>query len=84
MPNGKHGDHPLTDILLHKLPTFSPIIDQLIVEIAALGGEKDIESKFNLFKPPPFNLFETELKKIRDRLKKEAKERGWEVKETDT
>lgn len=79
MTNGKRGDHPLTDILLYKLPTFSSTIDALITEIVALGGRKELEEKFNLFKPPPFEVFEAELKTIRDRLKKEAKERGWEV-----
>ena len=77
--NGKHSDHPLTDILVHNLSVFSPIADALIREIVTLGGEKELETKFNLFKPPPSNVFEKELKEMRDRLKKEAKKRGWEV-----
>jgi hypothetical protein len=31
--NGKAGDHPLTDILVHGLPVFSPEVDALIKEI---------------------------------------------------
>jgi hypothetical protein len=38
MPNGKPGDHPLSDILTHGLPTYGPEIDGLIREIDALEG----------------------------------------------
>lgn len=38
MPNGKPGDHPVSDILSHGLPTYSPEIDGLIREIDALEG----------------------------------------------
>ena len=38
MPNGKPGDHPLSDILRHGLPTYSPEIDELIREIDVLQG----------------------------------------------
>lgn len=79
MANGKPGDHPLTDILYYKLPTFSPAIDNLIREIVALGGERELETKLNLFSPPPLDVFEAQLRAMRDHLKQEAKERGWEV-----
>lgn len=79
MPNGKAGDHPLTDILAYNLPTFSPTADALIKEIVSLGGQRELEAKFNLFSPPPLGRFEVELQVLRDRLKQEAKERGWEV-----
>ena len=38
MPNGKPGEHPLSDILSHGLPTYGPEIDGLIREIDALEG----------------------------------------------
>ena len=79
MPNGKQGDHPLTDILHWKIPRFSPKADQLIVEIVQLGGETELKRSFNLFAPPPIPEFEVSLQQIRDRLYREAKERGWEV-----
>ncbi len=77
--NGKHGDHPLTDILIHKIPVFSPTADNFIKEIVALGGRRELETRFNLFSPPPIPVFEKELKMMRDHLKQEAKKRGWEV-----
>ena len=30
MPGGKPGDHPRTDIVIHGLPVFGPIVDDLI------------------------------------------------------
>ncbi len=37
MPDGKPGDHPLTDIVVHRIPTYTPTIDALIREIHALA-----------------------------------------------
>jgi hypothetical protein len=34
MPNEKPGDHPLTDILVHKLNVYGPEADDLIRKIA--------------------------------------------------
>lgn len=79
MANGKPGDHPLTDILYHGRLTFSPAIDNLIREIVSLGGERELEAHFNLFSPPALDAFEAQLRAMRDRIKQEAKGRGWEV-----
>jgi hypothetical protein len=75
MPNGKPGDHPLTDILVHKLRTFSREIDSLIAEIVRLGGRKELERKFNFFSLPPIPEFEKSLREMRERLLSEAKEK---------
>ena len=77
--NGNRGDHPLTDILVHNLKVFSAAADSLIKEICSLGGEKELEKEVDLFNPPPIDKFENVLRELRDKLKKEAKDRGWEV-----
>ena len=79
MANGKKGDHPLRDITHWKTSRFSPKADGLIFEIVQLGGTAELEQTFNLFVPPPLPEFEASLQVIRDRLYREAKERGWEV-----
>jgi len=79
MPNGKKGDHPLTDIMYWKISRFSPKADGLIAEIVQLGGRTELEKTFNLFAPPSILEFEKALQEIRDRLYLEAKQRGWEV-----
>ena len=79
MSNGKQGDHPLTDILIYKIPVFSPSVDKLIVEIAKLIPDYKLSEMFNWFSPPPLLEFEKQLKEVRDKFKKEAKEKGWEL-----
>jgi hypothetical protein len=74
MPNGKLGDHPLTDILIHNRRTFSAEIDALIVDIVGLGGRNELERSFNLFVPPPLSEFEKLLKEMHERLLNDAKQ----------
>lgn len=38
MPNGKPGDHPLTDIVKHRLPMFGDEIDEEIRRIDAIAS----------------------------------------------
>jgi hypothetical protein len=77
--NGNKGDHPLTDIVIHNLRVFSETADNLIKEIYDLGGESELEKNVDLFNPPSIDKLEKLLRELRDRLKKNAKDRGWEV-----
>jgi hypothetical protein len=40
--NGKRGDHPLTDILVHKLEIYGPEADELIREISELSSRREL------------------------------------------
>lgn len=79
MVNGRLGDHPITDILIHNVTVFSPAIDNLIKEMARLAGEDRLYEMFDWFSPPDLPELEGELRETLDKLKNEAKERGWEV-----
>jgi len=86
MPNGKAGDNPLTDILDYGLPVFSPKADALIVEISRLADTRvmsDLERRLVSLYPVPTGAdlvaFEADLTALRDRLRANAVERGWEV-----
>jgi hypothetical protein len=86
MPNGKPGDHPYTDIVIHGRDVYSPRADNLIREIAALSDEKarrDLANRlfaeFNEYRNPDVNKLEQVLAELRDRLKQEARDRGFEV-----
>jgi hypothetical protein len=35
--NGKEGDHPLTDILVYRRPTFNDEVDELVRELDSVG-----------------------------------------------
>lgn len=37
MPNGKHGDNPLSDLVIHGAHPFPPDIEQMLLKIDALG-----------------------------------------------
>ena len=37
MPNGKSGDHPVTDIVVHGQAAFGGRLDELIAELNAMG-----------------------------------------------
>ncbi len=41
MPNGKPGDNPYTDVVLHGMTVFGPVIDGLIRRVAETGGADD-------------------------------------------
>ena len=43
MPNGKPGDHPVTDICIHGIRQFSRKVDELIRQVVSLGWGKRIE-----------------------------------------
>ena len=43
MPNGKPGDHPITDIVNHKVPTYTPEIDELVRKLVKLGYADTVE-----------------------------------------
>jgi hypothetical protein len=85
--NGKPGDHPLTDILHWNHEVFGRDADDLIREIVRLGGSEALER-------PPLDLvtldprynrdvdlpaLEGKLRELRDTLRANARERGWEV-----
>lgn len=48
MPNGKPGDHPLTDILVHGFTVFGSELDGLVREIDDLGGSADLAREIDL------------------------------------
>jgi len=81
MVNGKTGDHPLTDIILHRVAVFTPEIDNLVFRISKLMPRKELDELIDWFAPPPTDKFEQILRERYESLTKEAKERGWEVEE---
>lgn len=74
MPNGKPGDHPLTDITIHRLEVFGMPCDDLIREISNRGGRSELE-RLDLHRldprfggHPDLAALEGNLRRIRDQL----------------
>jgi len=86
MPNGKIGDHPYTDILVHGKEVYSASASALVREIHKLADEKTrgeladlLIFKYNEYRSPNVVELENELRAMRDRLRSEAGTRGFEL-----
>ena len=85
MPNGKIGDHPLTDILTHGRVVYSERATDLIRKVVALADDKTEREladhlffEFNEHSNPDIGKLETELEALLGRLRTEAAARGFE------
>ena len=78
MPNGKPGDHPLTDVL-HGMTGYSKEADALIREISRLLPPGRIWSVFDWDSPPPLEEFTRLLRAKRDELLDRARRLGWDL-----
>ncbi|MCA9120592.1 MAG: hypothetical protein H6822_35280 [Planctomycetaceae bacterium] len=74
MGNGRPYDHPLTDIINHRILTFSETADDLIRQIALLIPPQKIDEYVNWQSPPPIAEFEAELRTILTQLRDNATE----------
>jgi hypothetical protein len=86
MANGTIGDDPYTDIVLHNRDVYSPLADALVREIAMLGDERArrgladrLIGDFNKHLEFDLSGLERLLTEMRDGLKQEARERGYEL-----
>lgn len=88
MPNGKPGDHPYTDIVIHGRDVYSPRAAALVREIAKLGDDKTrrelsdlLWREYGASARPDVEKLEKVLTEWRDRLRREGRERATELKE---
>jgi hypothetical protein len=86
MPNGRIGDHPLTDIVVHCRALYSERASALVREIVSLADEKTTRelgdlllSKYNEYYSPNVIELEHVLTELRGRLLTEARARGFEI-----
>ena len=80
MPNGKPGDHPLTDILVHKTQVYGPEADELIRKIGELCSSRELDEWWQREIAWSQDK-ELVLRKARaryDELLRRAREGGWE------
>lgn len=85
MPNGKIGDHPLTDIVIHGRRVYSELADSLVRKIVEFGGRHEIADmllfEYNVFRNPDISRLERILTEIHERLLRDAREGECEAKE---
>jgi hypothetical protein len=80
MPNGKPGDHPITDVMIHNRVVFGEPWDSLLREIVDLLGYERAHEWFNAsyWSKPEGEVRLAISRKLVD-LQKEALDRGWET-----
>ena len=82
MPNGRPGDHPLTDILVHKLKVYRPEADDLIRKIAELCSRRELDEwwQHEIGWSHDSDSVVTKARVRLDGLLHGAKQGGWETK----
>jgi hypothetical protein len=83
VPNGKPGDHPLTDIVVHGREVYSPEASRLVREIVKLADDETRRAlskllflDFNERSGPDVARLERTLAELHERLLREARARG--------
>ena len=87
MSAGAKGDHPLNDILLHKLKVYNEKCDKLIEEISKLKSRQEMFELFDWFdekRKLQLDIFEKDLAGILKKLKQEMNSRGYEIRRNDS
>ena len=82
MPNGKHGDHPLTDIFAHNIEVYGKETDELIRKIEQISSGRELREWWEKEIGWSCDLV-TALKKAKakhEELLQRAKSSGWETK----
>ena len=81
MPNGKPGDHPLTDIFVHKMNVYGQEADDLIRKIRGLCSRRELdewwEREIGWSSDPVLALQKARVQY--ERLLARAREGGWET-----
>jgi hypothetical protein len=80
MPNGKPGDNPFTDIVIHGRSVYSKTADDLIRRIARIAGQQErnrlaqrLFLDYNEFYDPDVPALERYLKELYETLLADAK-----------
>jgi hypothetical protein len=83
MPNGSVGDHPLMDILFHKIEVYGREADDLIRKIATLCSRRELEEWWDgeVAWSHDTDLARRKAKSRAEELLLRAKESGWEIQE---
>jgi hypothetical protein len=81
--NGKPGDHPLTDILVHSLSVYGQEADDLIRRIAGLCSRRELDEWWDreIGWSPDRDLVVSKARIRLDQLLERAKQSGWEIPE---
>ena len=76
--NGKPGDHPITDLMVHRIAVFGEPLDGQLRELGQLMSYQRLCDWFQQhWSLPPQELQPLVTAKLEE-LRRDARERGWE------
>ena len=78
--NGRHGDDPALDIVHYGLSVFSPEVNNLVRELAKFMEFRRLQELLNSLGGLSVEELQIKLTETVETLRKDAKNRGWEVK----
>ena len=77
--NGKPGDHPITDIMVHQIAVFGEPVDSQLRQLGELMSYQRLCDWFDLHSSKsPEELQPLVAAKLQE-LRQDAQERGWET-----
>ncbi len=81
MANGKHGDHPLTDILQYGKEVYGPETDDLIRKIDKLASRQELNDWWakEIGWTGDKQTARQKAQQYYEELRKRAKDSGWEA-----
>ena len=74
MPNGKPGDHPYTDVVIHGMSVFGPVIGGLIRNLADTGEVDEGVKTFLYYHDPRWQKTTCDYGEIESQLRKALKD----------
>ena len=78
MPNGKPGDHPRTDLLIHNIEVYGNKIDDVLRSLLKLMPAYEFDEWFNPYwQASKEELLQAASKKLEEK-REEASQRGWD------
>jgi hypothetical protein len=78
MPNGKPGDHPITDLMVHHIAVYGEPLDTQLRQLGELMSYQRLCDWFQQHWSTPAQQLQPLVIKKLEELRRVAQERGWE------
>jgi hypothetical protein len=76
--NGKPGDHPITDIMVHHIAVFGEPLDTQLRQLGELISYNRLCEWYQPYWTTPSDQLQPLVAAKLEELRREARERGWE------
>ncbi len=76
--NGKPGDHPITDIIVHRIARFGEPLDTQLRKLGELMSYKRLCEWYQPYWTTPADQLQPIVAAKLEQLRRDARERGWE------